>query len=156
MVHFHLDYDGKPVKRKVRFHNFMEMLKEARSNNPRKMLFETYLLMSLENQKKMREADKVSTCISLSNLSRAAFISEVSYSFNFLPLCGLLGKGTFVIAAATWPWPQPLPLSFPPPPLPDIMKLKKKETNRCKIRAKHEYKRGNRIEKLKEIIFCNP
>ena len=32
------------------------------------------------------------------------------------------------------------------------MKLKKKETNI--IRAKHEYKRGNATEKLKEIFFA--
>ena len=128
MVHFHLDDDEEPVIRKVRFHNLLEMPKGERSKNPRKKLFETHLLMRSENQKKIREADEVSTCISLLNSTRVAFISSVSHSFSFLPLQGLPGIG-FIIPDATQPWPLPLP--FPPPPLPlplpDIMKLKEKK-----------------------------
>ena len=58
-VHFHLDDDDEPVTRKFRFRNLLEMPKEERSKKPRKKLFETHLLTSLENQKKIREADKV-------------------------------------------------------------------------------------------------
>ena len=58
-VHFHLDDDEEPVARKVRFCDLLEMLKEERSKNPRKKLFETHLLTSPENQKKIREADEV-------------------------------------------------------------------------------------------------
>ena len=127
MVHFHLDDDEELVIRKVRFDDLLEMLKGKRSKNLRRKLFETHLLMRPENQKKIREAEEVSTCISLSNSARVAFMSSVSHLFSFLPLHGLLGIG-FIIPDATWPWP--LPLLFPPPPLPlplpEIMKLKKK------------------------------
>ena len=58
-VHFHLDDDEEPVARKVRFHDLLEMPKGERSKNLRKKLFETHLLTSPENQKKIREADEV-------------------------------------------------------------------------------------------------
>ena len=58
-VHFYLDDDEEPVARKVRFHDLLEMPKGERSKNPRKKLFKTYLLISPENQKKIREADEV-------------------------------------------------------------------------------------------------
>ena len=58
-VHFHLDDDEKPVTRKVRFHDLLEMPKGERSKNTRKKLLESHLLTSLENQKKIREADEV-------------------------------------------------------------------------------------------------
>ena len=64
MVHFHLDDDEEPVIRKVRFCDLLEMLEGERSKNPRRKIFETHFLMRPENQKKITEADKVSTCIS--------------------------------------------------------------------------------------------
>ena len=152
-MYFHLDDDEEAVIRKVRFCDLLEMLKGERSKNPRRKLFETHLLMRPENQKKITEADEVSTCISLSNSARVAFMSSVFHSFSFLPIHGLPGIG-FIVPNATLPWPLPLP-SPPPPlplPLPDIMKLKKK-TNMFIKRAKHEYKRGNTIKNVKEMIF---
>ena len=135
MVHFHLDDDEELVIREVRFHSLLEMPKGERSKNPRRKLFETHLLMRPENQKKITEADEVSTCISLSNSARVAFMSSVSHSFSFLPLHGLLGVGFIIPDAAQ---PRPLSLPFPPPPLPlhlpDIMKLKKK--------SKYMYNKG--------------
>ena len=59
MVHFHLDDDEELVIRKVRFCNLLEMLKGKRSKNPRRKLFETHLMTSPENQKKIRKVDKV-------------------------------------------------------------------------------------------------
>ena len=56
-VHFHFD-DEEPVTRKVKFRNLLEMPKGERSKNPRKKLLESHLLTSLENQKKIREADE--------------------------------------------------------------------------------------------------
>ena len=58
-VHFHLDDDEEPLTRKVRFCDLLEMPKGERLKNPRKKLFETHLLTSPENQKKIREADEV-------------------------------------------------------------------------------------------------
>ena len=58
-VHFHLDDDEEPVTRKVRFCNLLEMPKGERSKKLRKKLLESHLLTSPENQKKIREADKV-------------------------------------------------------------------------------------------------
>ena len=59
MVHFLLDDDEEPVIRKVRFCYLLEMPKRERSQSSRRKLFETYLLTSPENQKKIREADEV-------------------------------------------------------------------------------------------------
>ena len=58
-VHFHLDDDEEPVARKVRFRNLLEMPKGERLKSLRKKFFKTHLLTSPENQKKIREADKV-------------------------------------------------------------------------------------------------
>ena len=58
-VHFHLDDDEEPVIRKVWFHDLVQIPKGERSANPRRKLFESHLLTSPENQKKIREAHEV-------------------------------------------------------------------------------------------------
>ena len=58
-VQSNLDGDDEPVVRKVRFHDLMEIPKGQRLANPQKKLFTMHLLMSPENQKKIKEADQV-------------------------------------------------------------------------------------------------
>ena len=59
MMHFHLDDDEEPVVRKVQFSDLVQIPKGERSANTRRKLFESHLLTSPENQKKIREADEV-------------------------------------------------------------------------------------------------
>ena len=57
-VKSNLDGDDELVVHKVQFHDLMEMPKGQRLANQWKKLFTTHLLMSLENQKKIREVDE--------------------------------------------------------------------------------------------------
>ena len=101
MMHFHLDDDEELVIRQVQFHDLVQILKGERSANPRSKLFESHLLNIPENKKKIREADKVITCISLLNSASAASMSDVYHSFNFLPFQSLPGTGGLVLAVDT-------------------------------------------------------
>ena len=76
-VHFHLDDDEEPVTRKVKFHDLLEMPKGERSKNPRKKLLESHLLTSLENQKKIREADEVARKKEERAISKAKLIKNL-------------------------------------------------------------------------------
>ena len=78
-VHFHLDDDEEPVTRKVRFHDLLEMPKGEKSKNPRKKLFETHLLTSPENQKNIREADKVTRKKEERAINKAKLIKKIYY-----------------------------------------------------------------------------
>ena len=100
-MYFHLDDDEELVIRQVWFHDLVQIPKGERSANPRKKLFESHLLTSPENQKKIREADEVITCISLLNSASAALMSDVCHSFNFLPFQHLSGTGGLVLAVDT-------------------------------------------------------
>ena len=77
-VHFHLDDDEESVTRKVKFCNLLEMLKGERLKNPRKKLLESHLLTSPENQKKIREADKVARKKERA-INKAKLIKKVYY-----------------------------------------------------------------------------
>ena len=60
-VQSNLDGDDEPVVHKVLFRDLMEIPKGQRLANPQKKLFMSHLLMSPENQKKIREADEVAS-----------------------------------------------------------------------------------------------
>ena len=78
-VHFHLDDDEEPVTRKVKFHDLLEMPKGERSKNLRKKLLESHLLTSLENQKKIREADEVARKKEERAINKAKLIKKIYY-----------------------------------------------------------------------------
>ena len=56
---FHLHVEDKQVIRKVRFRDLVEMPKRERSKTPRRKIFTSHLLMSLENQQKIKQTDEV-------------------------------------------------------------------------------------------------
>ena len=56
MVHFQLDDDEEPMVKKVQFHDLMQIPMGERSANPRRKLSEMHLLMSPENQKKIKRS----------------------------------------------------------------------------------------------------
>ena len=58
-VQSNLDGDDELVVHKVRFRDLMEIPKGQRLANPQKKLFMSHLLMSPENQKKIKEVDEV-------------------------------------------------------------------------------------------------
>ena len=76
-MHFHLDDDEELVARKVRFRDLLEMPKGERLKNRRKKLFETHLLTSLENQKKIREADEVTRKKEERAINKAKLIKDL-------------------------------------------------------------------------------
>ena len=146
-VQFNLDGDDELVVHKVQFCDLGQILKGQWLANPHKKLFMTYLLMSPENQKKIKEADDVvmkCTCISQLNSSIAFFISDMCHLF----------KKTSLSWYRTWFWVQlslvitlvttPTTSISPPPPHPcprlaiTQIQLKKKEINLK--RAKSGYK----------------
>ena len=55
----YLDVEDEQVIRKVRFRDLVEMPKRERSKTPRRKMFTSHLLMSPENQQKIRQADEV-------------------------------------------------------------------------------------------------
>ena len=57
-VQFNLDGDDELVVHKVQFDDLVKIPKYKLSANPHKKLLTTHLLMSLENQKKTKEADE--------------------------------------------------------------------------------------------------
>ena len=58
-VQFNLDGDDEPVVHKVQICDLVEIPKGQWSAKPHKKLFTMHVLMSLENQKKIKEADEV-------------------------------------------------------------------------------------------------
>ena len=57
-VQSNLDGDDEPVVHKVQFCDLVQIPKGQQSAYPCKKLFTTHLLTSLENQKKIKEADE--------------------------------------------------------------------------------------------------
>ena len=58
-VQSNLDGDDERVVCKVQIHDLMQISKAQWLVNPQKKLFMAHLLMSPENQKKIKEADEV-------------------------------------------------------------------------------------------------
>ena len=56
---FHLHVEDEQVIRKVLFRDLVEMPKRERYKTPRWKIFTSHLLMSLENQQKIKQADEV-------------------------------------------------------------------------------------------------
>ena len=161
-MHFHLDNDEELVIGQVWFCDLVQIPKGERSANPRRKLFESHLLTSPENKKKIEKLMKSLPAFFywIQPVLPSCLIFATHLIFSPFGLCQELGFGacsqhmaTSTSTSMTMSSALP-PSPLPPLLLPDIMKLQKKETNI--IRVKHEYKRGNTIEKLKEIIFCNP
>ena len=97
---FCLNVEDETMVRKDQFQDLVKMPKWERSKTPWQKLFTSHLLTSPENQKKMRDADKVArkkekhviekqqlrlTCNCMLNLAIAAFISLLSQSFKIQP-----------------------------------------------------------------------